>query len=64
MTVVSAAVLFRDSTALILIWEQCSVCGPIPHTYEEEWVAKQTRRMLDLKVSQIQAFSAKWDYKN
>lgn len=38
------------------------VYGPIPHTFEEEWVAKQTKRMLDMKVSPIQGFSAKWDY--
>lgn len=38
------------------------VYGPIPHTFEEEWVAKQTKRMLDMKVAPIQGFSAKWDY--
>uniref|UniRef100_A0A673VCB2 Cytochrome c oxidase subunit 4 n=1 Tax=Suricata suricatta TaxID=37032 RepID=A0A673VCB2_SURSU len=38
------------------------VYGPIPHTFEEEWVAKQTKRMLDMKVSPIQGFAAKWDY--
>ena len=38
------------------------VYGPIPHTFEEEWVAKQTRRMLDVKVAPIQGFSAKRDY--
>ena len=38
------------------------VYGPVPHTLEEEWVAKQTKRMLDMKVNPIQGFAAKWDY--
>lgn len=38
------------------------VYPPIPHTFDKEWVAKQTKRMLDMKVSPIQGFSAKWDY--
>uniref|UniRef100_A0A452EMV4 Cytochrome c oxidase subunit 4 n=1 Tax=Capra hircus TaxID=9925 RepID=A0A452EMV4_CAPHI len=36
--------------------------GPILHTFEEEWVAKQTKRMLIMKVAPIQGFSAEWDY--
>ncbi|XDA75203.1 hypothetical protein R6Z07F_005428 [Ovis aries] len=38
------------------------VYGPILHTFEEEWVAKQTKRMLVMKVAPIQGFSAEWDY--
>jgi cytochrome c oxidase subunit 4 len=34
------------------------VYGPILHTFEEEWVAKQTKRMLVMKVAPIQGFSA------
>lgn len=45
---------------MTLFW--AAVYGPIPHTFEEEWVAKQTKRMLDMKVGPIQGFSAKWDY--
>ncbi|KAK1330380.1 hypothetical protein QTO34_010569 [Cnephaeus nilssonii] len=61
-TVVGAAMFFIGFTALILIWEKRYVYGPIPHTFDKEWVAKQTKRMLDMKVSPIQGFSAKWDY--
>uniref|UniRef100_F6ZKC8 Cytochrome c oxidase subunit 4 isoform 1, mitochondrial n=2 Tax=Equus TaxID=9789 RepID=F6ZKC8_HORSE len=61
-TVVGAAMFFIGFTALLLIWEKHYVYGPVPHTFEEEWVAKQTKRMLDMKVSPIQGFSAKWDY--
>uniref|UniRef100_A0A4W2C1A0 Cytochrome c oxidase subunit 4 n=1 Tax=Bos indicus x Bos taurus TaxID=30522 RepID=A0A4W2C1A0_BOBOX len=60
-TVVGAATFFIGFTAL-LTWEKRCVYGPIPHTFEEEWVAKQTRRMLDVKVAPIQGFSAKRDY--
>ncbi|XP_045843911.1 cytochrome c oxidase subunit 4 isoform 1, mitochondrial [Meles meles] len=61
-TVVGAAMFFLGFTALILIWEKYYVYGPVPHTFEEDWVAKQTKRMLDMKVSPIEGFSAKWDY--
>ncbi|XP_041580705.1 cytochrome c oxidase subunit 4 isoform 1, mitochondrial-like [Vulpes lagopus] len=60
-TVVGTALFFTGFTALILIWEKHYVYCPIPHTFEE-WVAKQTKRMLDMKVSPIQGFSVKWDY--
>ncbi|XP_066876389.1 cytochrome c oxidase subunit 4 isoform 1, mitochondrial isoform X3 [Kogia breviceps] len=61
-TVVGGAMFFIGFTALLLIWEKLYVYGPIPHTFEEEWVAKQTKRMLDMKVAPVQGFSAKWDY--
>ncbi|XP_004704576.1 cytochrome c oxidase subunit 4 isoform 1, mitochondrial [Echinops telfairi] len=61
-TVVGVTMFFIGFTALIVMWEKRYMYGPIPHTFEEEWVAKQTKRMLDMKVSPIQGFSAKWDY--
>ena len=48
-------------TDLILIWEKHNVVGYHPHTFEEEWVAKQTKRILDMKVRLMQGFSAEWD---
>ncbi|XP_055992977.1 cytochrome c oxidase subunit 4 isoform 1, mitochondrial [Sorex fumeus] len=61
-TVVGGALFFIGITALVLIWEKFYVYGPIPHTFEEDWVAMQTKRMLDMKVAPVQGFSAKWDY--
>ncbi|KAM4833815.1 cytochrome c oxidase subunit 4 isoform 1, mitochondrial isoform 1-T3 [Thomomys bottae] len=61
-TVLGMALFFIGFTAIILIWEKRFVYGPIPHTFEEDWVAMQTKRMLDMKVSPIQGFASKWDY--
>ncbi|XP_004584127.2 cytochrome c oxidase subunit 4 isoform 1, mitochondrial [Ochotona princeps] len=61
-TVVGAALFFIGFTALVLIWEKHYVYGPIPHTFDKDWVAMQTKRMLDMKVGPIHGFSAKWDY--
>ena len=52
--------LLRQCRLTPLFWT--AVYGPIPHTFEEEWVAKQTKKMLDMKVAPVQGFSAKWDY--
>ena len=52
---------FIGFTALIPIWEKPYVYDPVPHTVEEEWVARQTKRMRDVKVNPVQRFSAKWD---
>ena len=61
-TVVGMAMFFIGFTALVLIWEKSYVYGPIPHTFDRDWVAMQTKRMLDMKANPIQGFSAKWDY--
>ncbi|XP_074057916.1 cytochrome c oxidase subunit 4 isoform 1, mitochondrial isoform X2 [Macrotis lagotis] len=61
-TILGAALFFIGFSGLIIIWEKHYVYGPVPHTFSEEWVAMQTQKMLDMKVSPIQGFSAKWDY--
>uniref|UniRef100_A0A8C9P894 Cytochrome c oxidase subunit 4 n=1 Tax=Spermophilus dauricus TaxID=99837 RepID=A0A8C9P894_SPEDA len=61
-TGVGTALFFIGFTALVLIWEKHYVFGPIPHIFDEEWVAMQTKRILDMKVSPIQGSSDKWDY--
>uniref|UniRef100_A0A6I8P1M7 Cytochrome c oxidase subunit 4 n=1 Tax=Ornithorhynchus anatinus TaxID=9258 RepID=A0A6I8P1M7_ORNAN len=61
-TVIGGALFFMGLTALFIIWEKFYVYGPIPHTFSEDWVAMQTKRMLDMKANPIEGFSAKWDY--
>ncbi|XP_063003534.1 cytochrome c oxidase subunit 4 isoform 1, mitochondrial [Elgaria multicarinata webbii] len=47
----------------IIIWAQREfVSPPKPHTMSDEWKAQQLQRMLDMRVSPVQGFSAKWDY--
>ncbi|GAB1293734.1 Cytochrome c oxidase subunit 4 isoform 1, mitochondrial [Apodemus speciosus] len=61
-TVVGLAMFFIGFTALVLIWEKSFVYGPIPHTFDRDWVSMQTKRLLDMKANPVQGFSAKWDY--
>uniref|UniRef100_A0A096N1V5 Cytochrome c oxidase subunit 4 n=2 Tax=Papio anubis TaxID=9555 RepID=A0A096N1V5_PAPAN len=61
-TVVGTAMFFFGITALIIMWEKRYVYGPLPQTFDKEWVAMQTKRMLDMKVNPIQGLASKWDY--
>lgn len=59
--IVGATMIFMGFPALTLIWEKHYVCGPNSYPLEEEWVAKQTKRLLCIKANPIHDFSAKWD---
>nr|O46582.2 RecName: Full=Cytochrome c oxidase subunit 4 isoform 1, mitochondrial; AltName: Full=Cytochrome c oxidase polypeptide IV; AltName: Full=Cytochrome c oxidase subunit IV isoform 1; Short=COX IV-1 [Saimiri sciureus] len=61
-TVVGAAMFFIGFTAILVILEKRYVYGPLPHTFDKEWVAMQTKRMLDLKMNPIDGLASKWDY--
>ncbi|XP_002761277.1 cytochrome c oxidase subunit 4 isoform 1, mitochondrial [Callithrix jacchus] len=61
-TVVGAAMFFIGFTAILIILEKRYVYGPLPHTFDKEWVAMQTKRMLDLKVNPVDGLASKWDY--
>lgn len=36
--------------------------GPIPHTFSDEWLSAQTKRMLDMRVNPVEGISAQWDF--
>uniref|UniRef100_K7CYC7 Cytochrome c oxidase subunit 4 n=1 Tax=Pan troglodytes TaxID=9598 RepID=K7CYC7_PANTR len=61
-TVVGGAMFFIGFTALVIMWQKHYVSGPLPQSFDKEWVAKQTKRMLDMKVNPIQGLASKWDY--
>ncbi|XP_056381485.1 cytochrome c oxidase subunit 4 isoform 1, mitochondrial [Hyla sarda] len=61
-TVFGATLFIVGFTSLIIIWQRKYVFGELPHTLSDDWVAKQTKRMLDMRINPIEGFSDKWDY--
>ncbi|XP_077166289.1 cytochrome c oxidase subunit 4 isoform 1, mitochondrial [Paroedura picta] len=61
-TVAGVSFFFLAFSGLLFIWQKKYILGPVPHTLSDEWVAMQTKRMLDLRVNPVQGMSSKWDY--
>ncbi|KAM5157063.1 cytochrome c oxidase subunit 4 isoform 1, mitochondrial-like [Mantella aurantiaca] len=61
-TILGAVFYFLAFSGLYLWWQRIYVYGPVPHTLSEEWVAMQTKRMLDMRINPISGLSSKWDY--
>uniref|UniRef100_A0A8C5TCU3 Cytochrome c oxidase subunit 4 n=1 Tax=Malurus cyaneus samueli TaxID=2593467 RepID=A0A8C5TCU3_9PASS len=61
-TILGGALFFLGLTGVILIWQKHFMYAPIPHTFSEEWLSAQTKRMLDMRVNPVEGISAQWDF--
>ncbi|XP_078541894.1 cytochrome c oxidase subunit 4 isoform 1, mitochondrial-like [Lissotriton helveticus] len=49
-------------SGFFLLWTRHYVYGDVPHTFSEDWIAMQTKKMLDMRVNPVTGFSSHWDY--
>ncbi|XP_053569060.1 cytochrome c oxidase subunit 4 isoform 1, mitochondrial [Bombina bombina] len=61
-TIVGAVLYFLAFGGVMLWWHRIYVYGPVPHTLSEDYIAKQAKRMIDMRVNPVTGFSTHWDY--
>ncbi|XP_066440020.1 cytochrome c oxidase subunit 4 isoform 1, mitochondrial [Eleutherodactylus coqui] len=61
-TAIGGTLFFVGVTALVYMWQKKYVFGEVPHTLSDDWIAMQTKRMLDMRMNPVTGISSHWDY--
>ncbi|XP_069469785.1 cytochrome c oxidase subunit 4 isoform 1, mitochondrial-like isoform X2 [Ambystoma mexicanum] len=61
-TIVGGIFYSISLAAFFLLYTRKFLHIPLPHTFSEDWIAMQTKRILDMRMDPVAGFSSHWDY--